>query len=488
MVLFWIGTDQIKGFATTLIIGIAMSVYSAVFLSRIVFDIAERQNWIRGLKMMQIVRTTNIDFMRLAIPTIAASCVLIAIGMIALVLRGRDMLNIDFTGGVSASMVLREDAAMSQGDVSDALEATELGGRNLLVVEQREIGADESESGRRFTIYARIDDAEITQTGAAGEPLTSVQYVQQILQQTFGEKLQTYAVTIESIEALGASQNVFSGGSEAAVVFEEPVAYSTVEQRLAEIVPATVDGKDVVFTVSRTGYAEGSSERFRDWTVRINLSPDVARPLLEAFESELDTSPLFPLANRIGGQVAGNMQRLAALAIFFSLLCIIGYIWLRFQQVMFGLAAVIALVHDVLVTIGMLAISAWIVDYAPPVAFALQIEPFQISLQVVAVLLTIIGYSINDTIVIFDRIREVRGKSPQLTAEMINASVNQTLSRTILTGLTTFMSVTVLYIFGGPGIHAFAFALVVGVMAGIYSTVFIASPALLWMSRPSKSA
>jgi len=100
---------------------------------------------------------------------------------------------------------------------------------------------------------------------------------------------------------------------------------------------------------------------------------------------------------------------------------------------------------------------------------------------VVAALLTIIGYSLNDTIVIFDRIREVRGKNPQLTEEMVNNSINQTLSRTLLTSLTTLIVVVVLYAFGGQGIHGFAFALLVGVVAGTYSTVFIASPFLLWM-------
>ena len=101
-----------------------------------------------------------------------------------------------------------------------------------------------------------------------------------------------------------------------------------------------------------------------------------------------------------------------------------------------------------------------------PLAGLLQIDPFKISLPVVAAFLTIIGYSLNDTIVVFDRIREVRGKSPGLTTEMINTSINQTLSRTILTSLTTLMVVVMLYFIGGAGIHGFAFALLVGVSSG----------------------
>ena len=97
--------------------------------------------------------------------------------------------------------------------------------------------------------------------------------------------------------------------------------------------------------------------------------------------------------------------------------------------------------------------------------------------------MTIIGYSLNDTIVVFDRIREVKGRSPKLTAEIINKSINQTLSRTLLTSFTTLLAVVILYAIGGQGIHAFAFALMVGVVAGTYSSIFVACPVLLWMSK-----
>jgi SecD/SecF fusion protein len=101
--------------------------------------------------------------------------------------------------------------------------------------------------------------------------------------------------------------------------------------------------------------------------------------------------------------------------------------------------------------------------------------------------LTIVGFSINDTIVVFDRIREVRGKSPDLTSEMINLSVNQTLSRTLLTSGTVLIASVILYLVGGPGIHAFGFAMVVGVVAGTYSSIYIAAPVLLWLRRPARA-
>ena len=108
---------------------------------------------------------------------------------------------------------------------------------------------------------------------------------------------------------------------------------------------------------------------------------------------------------------------------------------------------------------------------------------FEVNLMVITAMLTILGFSVHDSIVVFDRIREVRGKSPSITDVMINTSINQTLGRTLLTSLTTLMVVVILYALGGAGIHGFAFALVVGVMVGTYSSIFVASPALLWMAR-----
>ncbi|HEX3727789.1 MAG TPA: hypothetical protein VHV08_16165, partial [Pirellulales bacterium] len=148
-----------------------------------------------------------------------------------------------------------------------------------------------------------------------------------------------------------------------------------------------------------------------------------------------------------------------------------------------GLAAVLALVHDVVITIAFLAMSY----YLSPYLGFLLVDPFKISLPVVAALLTIVGFSINDTIVVFDRIREVRGKSPDLTEQMINQSVNQTLSRTLLTSGTVFIASVILYCIGGPGIHAFAYSMVIGVIAGTFSSIYIAAPVLLWLRRPAES-
>jgi SecD/SecF fusion protein len=118
-------------------------------------------------------------------------------------------------------------------------------------------------------------------------------------------------------------------------------------------------------------------------------------------------------------------------------------------------------------------------------AQALRIESFQINLTIVAALLTIIGFSVNDTIVTFDRLREIKGKTPQLSANMVNDSINQTLSRTLLTVTNVFIVVIVLYIYGGAGLHSFAYAFLVGIIVGTYSSIYIAAPVLLWLSGVS---
>ena len=172
----------------------------------------------------------------------------------------------------------------------------------------------------------------------------------------------------------------------------------------------------------------------------------------------------------VGPKVGKDLKRKAILAIIFSWIGILVYVGVRFEF-RYALGGIIALIHDVLVTIAFLSL------------FDKEFD-----LNIVAALLTIIGYSINDTIVIFDRIREnARKNTRQSLNDIINASVNQTLSRTILTSLTVFIVLIVLFIFGGAVIHDFTFALLVGTVAGVYSTVFIASPIVLMFEkiRPS---
>ena len=175
--------------------------------------------------------------------------------------------------------------------------------------------------------------------------------------------------------------------------------------------------------------------------------------------------------------VARTIGQQAIMAMLLSFAAIIAYVWFRFGSLRYGLAAILALAHDVIIAMGLVALCGLVYDTA--FGQALLLEPFKLNMALIAALLTIVGYSLNDTIVVFDRIRENRGKLAHATAGIVNDSINQTISRTLLTSGTTLLAVMWMYVLGGKGIHGFAFALVVGVLVGTYSSIAIASQVLL---------
>jgi preprotein translocase subunit SecF len=164
----------------------------------------------------------------------------------------------------------------------------------------------------------------------------------------------------------------------------------------------------------------------------------------------------------VGPQVGKQLQKQAVLAVAYSLLGMLVYLWFRFELI-YGAAAVVTVFHDTLITLG---------------AFSLTNK--EISLTVIAAILTLVGYSNNDTIVVFDRIREnLKLRRREKLADIVNLSINQTLSRTILTAGLTFLTVLALYLFGGEVLHGFSFALVIGILIGTYSSIAIAAPILV---------
>ena len=164
----------------------------------------------------------------------------------------------------------------------------------------------------------------------------------------------------------------------------------------------------------------------------------------------------------VGSAVSGELRQKGILAVALALLMVLGYIWFRFEW-QFGLGAVFALFHDVILTIGVFSLT--------------QIE---FNLSIIAAILTIVGYSLNDTVIVYDRIRENLRKFKKMPLpDVLNLSINDTLSRTILTSLTTLLALTALYTLGGSGLRGFSFAMIWGVFVGTYSSIFVASPLLL---------
>jgi protein-export membrane protein SecD/preprotein translocase SecF subunit len=200
----------------------------------------------------------------------------------------------------------------------------------------------------------------------------------------------------------------------------------------------------------------------------------------------LNRQTSLPQVTQIDPSVGAKSRTDAIVAIVFSLLAIIIYIWVRFGTMRFGIAAVAALVHDVSIAMGMVAASAWLADTA--IGKALLISDFKIDLPMIAGFLTVIGYSLNDTIVVFDRVRENRGKLATLSANLINNSINQTISRTILTSVTTLVVLIVMYIWGGAGLRGFNYVLIIGVLVGTYSSIGIATPLLYGAQSEAQKA
>ncbi len=165
----------------------------------------------------------------------------------------------------------------------------------------------------------------------------------------------------------------------------------------------------------------------------------------------------------LGSKVSGELRRKGIMAVVLALFMVLAYIWFRFEW-QFALGAVVALFHDVILTIGVFSLT--------------QLE---FNLSIIAAILTIVGYSLNDTVIVYDRIRENMRKYKKMPMkELINLSINDTLSRTIMTSFTTLMALLALYLLGGPGLEGFAFAMIWGVFIGTYSSIFVASPLLLF--------
>lgn len=612
VVLYAIGTDQVRGFGITLTLGILTSMFTAIFCARTIFEAGERLKQLKTLTMLKFFTRTNIDWCKWFPVATVASVVLISVGLVATVARGMGIFDTDLAGGTSVVMMLREK--MSDQDV-----------RKKLAEKFATLKDEKTGSRIDFTVYEMDFSGQEKQTVyKVDSNITDVKVLQKTIQEAFRtdgkEGLQTYKLDVNNVTTVSraatgpeAETGVAPGpfedaprdpvppaksgepekeaeqpaaekkaaekeakeavpakteenkedaakeekpcgvqeetkGEESAKVpaaepakseqpkAEEKKSEEPKETKAAETKPATKAPptsppaakespaeREEAFEPSKQFHETSADLNFPDnkisggelkerviaaiqkslhqnpnvrvnrvdasgkewdgqdstahenWTVTLPLSKDQANQVFDELKQTMESSPVWQSSNKIEGQVTIDTQLKALSAILLSLLGIVAYVWFRFQSLSWGIAAVVALVHDSLVMLGFIAMSYWL---AGALGF-LQVEEFKISLTIVAAFLTLIGYSINDTIVIFDRIREIRGKSPDLTRHMINESVNQTMSRTILTTGTVLMTVLVLYFAGGSGIHAFAFSMIVGAIAGTYSTVFIAAPLLL---------
>ena len=277
-------------------------------------------------------------------------------------------------------------------------------------------------------------------------------------------------------------------GTDYILMFKFPVSKSTVKTLFERQLQARLGDQFIaadVFDVIEIG--EPTEGRFDSLRLKIlkdanegirNLTAAGELPaVVDAARKEFAGKPQPERLETFDGTLASETRSRALYAIVASWIAILLYLWFRFGNWTFGTAAVLCLVHDLCFTLGAIAVCHYL--HYTMIGRILMMQDFKIDLPAVAALLTLVGYSVNEIIVNFARIREIRGKSATLTPQMINDSVNQTLSRTILTSTTVFLVSFVLYWFGGEGIHLFAFVMMMGVVISTYSSIYIASPLLL---------
>ena len=259
----------------------------------------------------------------------------------------------------------------------------------------------------------------------------------------------------------------FKGGTLVAVNYTEPVNIEKIRSELSSVL---IDGQSFNFSNAEIKYFGDES----NIAVRIASMEEEPEQFSKKFSDKLasifpnlvpvDKNNFILSVEKVGPKVGAELSSDALMALLSALFLILIYVSVRFEF-KYAVGAIAALVHDVLITIGVFSILG-----------------YEISLAVIAAFLTIVGYSLNDTIVIFDRVREnVKTTKNAPMKNIINQSINESLSRTIITSLTTFFVVLILFLFGGEVIHTFSFAMIVGVLIGTYSSIFVASPVVIKM-------
>ena len=555
IVLYIVGNDQLKGFGVSLTVGLIISLFTSLYMTRLMFDFWQSRGWLKKLSMFKFFSKPDFDFMAIRYYWFTATIVLTIAGMALFIGRLPNDLNIDFVGGTAYGGQLIKPVALENRTVNGQ---TELGLRELVGDERQKellkagaemigsdgrtfhlwyINPDGSKSEVRTVSLANSVEGDTPEAKVANFIARASQLPDPSVEQWFTSSalekdpntsrffnIRTTEKEPELVQAqLDRLLRVKEGSKWEPLLKkirmnwnEQQLAKSQKDTRLYFSDPATGkatpaspsfvktilvrelhkefdhgDQTELPFQVEVTG--EGKSDEGRFETMKVTFSPillpDQIKKVTQALqttEREYEARPQPERLENFDSQLAGETRLRAMYAILASWGAILAYLWFRFGSWTFGLATVLCLIHDLFFTLGFIAVCHYL--HGTAIGNALRLEDFKIDLTSIAALLTLIGYSVSDTIVVFDRIREVRGKNPELTPQMINDSVNQTLSRTLLTSFITWMVVFVLYWWGGPGVHLFAFVMVVGVVVGTYSSIYIASPLLLIFGEGSKAA
>ncbi|MFN0012463.1 MAG: protein translocase subunit SecD [Phycisphaerales bacterium] len=528
VILGFTGTQEIKGFAIAMSIGAVATLFTQLFFTRLLFTVmVEKLRW-KKLSMLPIavpavqrLFSFNIDWMKYRFVFIGFSLVISLACLATLAVRGSGVLDNEFLGGTKITLRFKDGAdgqplTLKRAEVEERVQtlaeeaatSTDAARRQLEQLREADI----------ITVNPQADGVT-SSTFQIKSVITNADLVQGALAQAFRDRLDVLeALSFRGLETVNDRDlpvrpivtsrladaidradrpmdvSAYLGG--AAIILENlspPTPVKSLQQRIdatlskAEFADSIARKHLVVLLDGTAEAATGVVVLVHDDSISYLNDEQTWRSQLKMPEWRLVVGALATAGtpasvDKFDPSIAATFTAQAVIAVLLSSIGIVIYIWVRFNSIRYSMAAIATSLHDCLVAVGLLAMAEVFVDFAPNAATSLGILPFKIDLNVIAATLTILGYSLNDTIVVMDRIREKRGKLPYASRAVINRAINDTLSRTILTGGTTLAASVVLYTVGGEAVRAFAFTFIVGVLVGTYSSIAIAAP-IVWVRK-----
>lgn len=528
VVLYYTGTPEIRGFAITMGLGVVSTLFAALVVSKLIFNIMLNFGWRKAsmlpmaVPQLQSWLTPKFDWMKYRYLFMGISAIYVALGLVAVFYQGPKMLDNEFRGGTQITLQFKSDPAnpgqnvmMSRSQVQDRLQEiaasvsvddtrSKLNGADVLPINPAPTG--DGTTSDRFVIKTLAENTENVVLDAVTQKFSDVLEQRQKLAFT-GAEAKAGDGPVFPIEkpSLGANMNrpgmrqdvsQYLGG--VAILLDNinpPQTLENLRLRLESMRQSESYG-DTLSRQREVFVAGGDESAVTSAVIVINDETASIADNEQRWETEVrdrewaltqdaltkDSTPASVVT--FSAAIADTFKANAIAATLATFVLVGIYIWVRFKGAAYSIAAIVALVHDVLTVLGLVALAEILYDSSATHSFATAINllPFKVDLNMVAALLTIAGYSLNDTVVIMDRIRENKGKLPYATREIINTSINQTFSRTLITGGTTMASCVILYIAGGEGMRAFAFALLTGLIVGTYSSIGVAAP-IVWSRK-----
>jgi SecD/SecF fusion protein len=529
VVLYWFAGAEVKGFALVMGIGVFSTLAAGLIVTQVLLRLYALGLNAKSISMLPIAVPAlsralhpNIDWLRFRFVFWGGALVFGIVCVAATLGRGSDIFETEFRGGTTMTMSTRPARAgehdfggrlaLSRNTVEERLREVgtanaadpvlgELRNATVLTVGETNAALESSSFQIKVPNAAGVaDDAPIANSLVAavveafkddmdirrpvkfaglGEA-SAIGHSYRIDRPGLGEVLGRPSLDYPCDTAMGGVAIVVSE-------IDPPLAPADAAERIRRMRSSPAFAEAGGRTVDVVGLDSVSPGMYRTLAIVV-ADPDLAGARIsdttwqknyadlewKLVSSALSQQASLEQVSSISPSVARDLASQAALAVLLSCIGMLIYIWVRFGSLLYSVATVIGVVFNISVCLGMLAMSKWIGE--TPVGHFLRMQDFRIDLNVVAALLVVIGYSLNDTIVILDRVRENRGKLPYATRSIINNSLNQTFSRTLLTGGCTAATPIVLYLVGGSSMQPFAFTFFVGLVAGTFSSVAIAAP------------